>query len=71
MSKRTDPRYVDNDSPDAVLEAWQTGSSSELPMGGWTDGDAVAFRQAIEDECGYAAVSAAAIEIMTAGGQDR
>ena len=44
---RNDARYItEHDSDGVVLVAWY----GEIPMGAWTDDDAEAFRDAVEDE---------------------
>ena len=46
MTDRNDPRYVDEDDKRARLTAhW-----ADLPMGGWTDDDRSAFREAVVDQ---------------------
>lgn len=47
-----DKRYVDSSDPTAVLRAWGGASESDatMDMGGWTDEDVTAFREAVQEE---------------------
>ena len=46
MTDRNDPRYVDDDDKRARLIAhWE-----DLPMGGWSDDNESAFREALVDQ---------------------
>ena len=46
MTDRHDPRYIDEDDQRARLTArW-----NDLPMGGWSDDNESAFREAVADQ---------------------